>query len=185
MQILKGNCLGELGHKDQQMALLEKLIAQYPGDSLIDNDLGYLYAEQGINLEKAERMIREAQAADNSPSIRDSLGWVLYKQGKIDDAAVTFNGILALDEVKTGETVGVIYDHAGDVAFRQGNSAKAVELWTTALEKGRKEKTPDSDTRKMMVSAAAKTEAVKKGRAPAVAPLGQGVNPATKPAGSK
>jgi predicted Zn-dependent protease len=185
LQIHKGNCLGELGHKDQQMALLEKLIAQFSGDSLLNNDLGYLYAEQGINLEKAERMIREALATDNSPSIQDSLGWVLYKQGKFDAAANTFNNILALDNVKTGDTVGVIYDHAGDVAFRQGNSAKAVELWTTALEKGRKEKTPDSDTRKMMVSAAAKIEAVKKGRAPAVAPLGQGVNPATKPAGSK
>jgi predicted Zn-dependent protease len=183
LQIYKGNSLGELGHKDRQMALLEKLIAQYPSDSLLNNDLGYLYAEQGINLDKAERMIREAQATDNSPSIQDSLGWVLYKQGKFDAAAVTFNNILALESMRTGETVGVIWDHAGDVTFRQGNSARAVELWTTALEKGRKEKSPDSDTRKMIVSAAAKIEAVKKGRPPAVAPLGQGVNPATKPAG--
>jgi tetratricopeptide (TPR) repeat protein len=183
LQIYKGNCLGELGHKDRQMALLEKLIAQYPNDSLLNNDLGYLYAEEGINLDKAERMIREAQATDNSASIQDSLGWVLYKQGKFDAAANTFNSILTLEYMKTGETVGVIWDHAGDVAFRQGNSARAVELWTTALEKGRKEKTPDLDTRKMIVSAAAKIEAVKKGRPPAVAPLGQGVNPATKPAG--
>jgi tetratricopeptide (TPR) repeat protein len=186
LQIHKGNCLGELGHKDQQIALLEKLVEQYPDDSLLDNDLGYLYSEQGINLDKAERMIRKAvEAEPNSPSVADSLGWVFYKQGKFDAAAVTFDHILALEEVKTSENSGVIYDHAGDVAFRQGKSDKAVELWTTALEKGRKEKTPDPDTRKMIVSAAAKIEAVKKGKAPALAPLGQAANPATMPAGSK
>jgi tetratricopeptide (TPR) repeat protein len=182
LQIYKGNCLGELGHKDQQMILLEKLIAQYPDNSLLDNDLGYLYSEQGINLDKAERMIRKAVDAEpNSPSVADSLGWVFYKQGKFDAAGVTFDHILAIDSVKTSTDSGVIFDHAGDVAFRQGNSSKALELWTTALEKGRKEKTLDSDTRKMIVSAAAKIEAVKKGRPPVVAPLGKDVKvPASK-----
>ena len=176
LQINKGNCLGELGHKDQQTDLLEKLIAQYPEDSLLNNDLGYLYAEQGVNLDKAERMIRKALQEDpRSPSIADSLGWVLYKQGKFDGAAGYFDRILAIEDVKTSSGTGVIYDHAGDVAFRQGNSAKAVELWTTALEKGRKEKSPDRDTRKMIASAAAKVEAAKKNQPPAVAPLGQGV----------
>ena len=186
LQIHKGNCLGGLGHKDQQIILLEKLVTQFPDDSLLNNDLGYLYSEQGINLDKAERMIRKAVDAEpSSPSVADSLGWVFYKQGKFDAAAVTFDHILALESVKTSENSGVIYDHAGDVAFRQGNSTKALELWTTALEKGRKEKNPDPDTRKMTLSAAAKIEAVKKGKAPAVAPLGQVASPATKPAGNK
>ena len=43
-------------------AQLEMLLARNPDDPLPNNDLGYLYAEQGKNLEKAESMIRKALA---------------------------------------------------------------------------------------------------------------------------
>ena len=49
----------------------------------MNNDLGYLYAEQGKNLEKAETMIRKAVADEpENSAYLDSLGWVLFKRGK-------------------------------------------------------------------------------------------------------
>ena len=52
-----------------------------------NNDLGYLYAEQGKNLEKAEAMIRKALLEDKSNrAYLDSLGWVLFKRGKAKEA---------------------------------------------------------------------------------------------------
>ena len=51
----------------------------------MNNDLGYLYAEQGKNLEKAESMIRKAvQEEPDKPAYLDSLGWVLFKRGKAE-----------------------------------------------------------------------------------------------------
>ena len=41
-------------------AELEWLLKRFPDDAEPNNDLGYLYAEQGKNLEKAEAMIRKA-----------------------------------------------------------------------------------------------------------------------------
>ena len=58
-----------------------------PDDPGPNNDLGYLYAEQGKNLEKAESMIRKALQEDpDSSAYLDSLGWVLFKRGKVKEA---------------------------------------------------------------------------------------------------
>ena len=53
----------------------------------VNNDLGYLYADQGKNLEKAEAMIRKAvQEEPDNCAYLDSLGWVLFKRGKVKEA---------------------------------------------------------------------------------------------------
>ena len=51
------------------------------------NDLGYEWTDQGKNLSAAESLIRTAVAAEpDNQSFLDSLGWVLYKRGKFDEA---------------------------------------------------------------------------------------------------
>ena len=68
-------------------AQLELLLQRNPDDPGPNNDLGYLYAEQGKNLEKAESMIRKALQEDpESFAYLDSLGWVLFKRGKVKEA---------------------------------------------------------------------------------------------------
>ena len=68
-------------------AELERLLERFPEDPGCNNDLGYLYADQGKNLEKAEAMIRKAlvEEADERAYL-DSLGWVLFKRGKLKEA---------------------------------------------------------------------------------------------------
>ena len=68
-------------------AELERLLERFPDDPGCNNDLGYLYAEQGKNLEKAEAMIRKAllEKSDERAYL-DSLGWVLFKRGKAKEA---------------------------------------------------------------------------------------------------
>ena len=68
-------------------AELEALLEREPEDAGVNNDLGYLYADQGKNLEKAEAMIRKAiQEEPENPAYLDSLGWVLFKRGKAKEA---------------------------------------------------------------------------------------------------
>ena len=51
------------------------------------NALGYLYAEQGINLDEAATLVRRAlKSAPRSGAYLDSLGFIYFKQGKLDAA---------------------------------------------------------------------------------------------------
>lgn len=51
------------------------------------NALGYLYAEQGINLDEAETLVRRAlRSMPKSGAYLDSLGLIYFKQGKLDAA---------------------------------------------------------------------------------------------------
>ena len=121
--------------------ILERIYAEEPDNISVNNDLGYLYADQGKNLEQAEKMIRKAVAAepDNAAYV-DSLGWVLFKLGKADEA------LPHLEKAATMEGGGdaTIWDHLGDVHDRLGNTKKAVEAWQKALEEGRKATRPDT-----------------------------------------
>jgi len=51
------------------------------------NALGYLYAEQGINLDEAAALVRRAlKSVPKSGAYLDSLGFIYFKQGKLDAA---------------------------------------------------------------------------------------------------
>lgn len=120
--------------------ILEKVLEEDPNDPGVNNDLGYLYADQGKNLEKAEKMIRKALAADpENPAYLDSLGWVLFKLGKLDDAVPPLEK--AVKSPNGGDAT--IWDHLGDVYHRLGKRDKAVEAWQAALTKSTEDARPD------------------------------------------
>jgi tetratricopeptide (TPR) repeat protein len=51
------------------------------------NALGYLYAKQGINLDEAATLVRRAlKSVPKSGAYLDSLGFIYFKQGKLDAA---------------------------------------------------------------------------------------------------
>ncbi len=119
---------------------LEILLEKFPDDPEVNNDLGYLYADQGKNLEKAEAMIRKAldEEKDNSAYL-DSLGWVLFKRGKAKEAVEPLSRA-AQDREGTDTTV---HEHLGDVYFELQEYDKARESWETAEKKGVKAHPPD------------------------------------------
>ena len=68
---------------------LRKAIALASEEELPEayNALGYLYAEQGINLDEAATLVRRAlKSAPKSGAYLDSLGLIYFKQGKLDAA---------------------------------------------------------------------------------------------------
>lgn len=109
-------------------AELEIIYRSEPDDPLINNDLGYLYADQGKNLEKAESMIRKAleEKPDNG-SYLDSLGWCLFKRGKLKDALEPLE-----KAYKSEQNDLTISDHLGDVYFHLKDFGKAREAWKKA-----------------------------------------------------
>ena len=120
--------------------ILEKVLEFNPESTQANNDLGYLWADQGKNLERAEKMIRKALAAEpDNAAYLDSLGWVLFKLGKIDEAIPPL-------ERATRESLGgeaTLWDHLGDVLLKAMKTEKAIEAWKTALQFSEDEKPTD------------------------------------------
>lgn len=120
--------------------ILEKVLEVDPEDNQVNNDLGYLWADQGKNLDQAEKMIRKAVAAEpDNGAYLDSLGWVLFKQGKYQEALVPIEE--AVKKNVGGDST--LWDHLGDVQFQLKQVDKAVESWKRALKSGEEEKFSD------------------------------------------
>ena len=120
-------------------AELEAVFAKSPDDAGINNDLGYLYADQGKNLEKAESMIRKAVADDpDNYAYLDSLGWVLFKRGKFQEARAPLEK--AQSDTRADSTIP---DHLGDVYFQLQEPLKAKAAWERALKMATESKPVD------------------------------------------
>jgi tetratricopeptide (TPR) repeat protein len=123
------------------------------------NDLGYLWADQGKNLDEAEKLIRKALDLDreqrkarpgasaeddqDNAAYVDSLGWVLFRRGRYEEARKQLERAVALPD---GEDP-VVWDHLGDTCFRLHDNARANEAWRHALRLYEQERRPDRDQR--------------------------------------
>jgi tetratricopeptide (TPR) repeat protein len=109
---------------------LEQVLDEYPDDISAKNDLGYLWADQNKNLERALEMIQAAVAAEpENAAYRDSLGWVFFRLGRYDEAVVELKKAAEVDEPD-----GVILEHLGDACQAAGQHDLARETWQRALE---------------------------------------------------
>lgn len=159
--------------QDESLEVAEKIYKLDPDDPGINNDLGYFWADRGINLYKAEAMIRKALAVrPDEAAFKDSFGWVLYKQGRFAEARTVFDNVLSTENGQHP----VMLDHAGDTSWRLGIEAEAIRLWNRAVKEAKKEKKPDIDTKKVLSEALLKIKAARKGGKPPVAPLGKNVS---------
>ncbi len=95
---LCGDTFYRKGDPDRAVLSFEESFTRNPDVPLTRNALGFLYAELGRNLDRAEELIRGAIARE--PGRRrfylDSLGWVLFKQGRLDHAAEAFEEAIPL-----------------------------------------------------------------------------------------
>ncbi|MCG8694081.1 MAG: tetratricopeptide repeat protein, partial [Minwuiales bacterium] len=72
---------------DRAEADFLKALELRPEQPLVLNYLGYSWADQGVNLDRAVEMIEQAVSLrPNDGYIVDSLGWVLFRMGRYEDA---------------------------------------------------------------------------------------------------
>ncbi len=135
----------ELNQIDKAAEQLKALLEREPNNPTYNNDLGYIWADRGLHLAEAEKMIRKAIEEDrkqrkasglktepdrDNSAYLDSLGWVLFKQGKAKEAKPYL-----LEAIKDREGQSIeIYDHLADVHLALGEKAQAIAAWKKGLE---------------------------------------------------
>ena len=93
------------------------------------NYLGYSWAEQGVQLARALKMIEEAvKLRPGDGYFVDSMGWVLYRMGEFDGAVVHLERAA---ELRPHDPT--INDHLGDAYWRVGRLKEARFQWRRAL----------------------------------------------------
>lgn len=119
------------GDLEQGEQVLLEVYQTDPDDPGVNNDLGYLWADQNKNLEQAEKMIRLAvEAQPDNPAYLDSLGWVLFRLGRNDEALEAL--IRANQDPEYRDAT--ILEHLGDVYQALDQPDKAQATWKEALE---------------------------------------------------
>lgn len=109
---------------------LERLLEQNPDDARVQNALGYILADEGVELGRARRLIEQALEQDpDDAAIIDSMGWVLYRLGE-PEAALEY--LREAWERWPGPEIGA---HLGEVLWVLGDRDEAQRVWEEAQER--------------------------------------------------
>ncbi|HTL56864.1 MAG TPA: tetratricopeptide repeat protein [Candidatus Limnocylindrales bacterium] len=125
-----GAAYERIGDFEQSEQYFEKCLQLKPDFPEAQNYLGYMWAEHGIKLDKARELIEKAVKAEpKNAAYLDSLGWVLFKLDKPQEALNYVLKAVALTE----EPDATLYEHLGDIYAALSQPEKAREAWTKSL----------------------------------------------------
>jgi tetratricopeptide (TPR) repeat protein len=129
-----------LAERAKQFDLMErelrKLIKVAPDNQHAYNALGYSFADRNLRLQEAFDLISKAnQIAPNDPYILDSLGWVEFRLGRLEQALKTLQRAY---EIKADAEIAA---HLGEVMWKMGRQDEAKKLWRSANDKDPKNET--------------------------------------------
>jgi tetratricopeptide (TPR) repeat protein len=118
------------GKADASVRDLRKLLADRPGDPVVQNALGFTLADHNQQLAEAHSLVAAALTQmPDSAAVLDSMGWVLYRQKQYPQA---------LEHLKRAQELAddaEIELHLGEVQWAMGDKAGARKTWQDALAK--------------------------------------------------
>ena len=120
----------QMGRLDILEADLRTIIEREPENSQALNALGYTLADRTNRHAEALEFIKRALAASpNDFFILDSMGWVLYRLGRLEEA------VGYLEKARQLRNDPEVAAHLGEVLWVLGRKDDARQIWNTALEK--------------------------------------------------
>lgn len=97
------------------------------------NNYAYFLSLRKQDLSKAEQMsYRTIKAQPSNATYLDTYAWVLFCQGRYEEARIYIDETLKND----ADPDGTVLEHAGDIYALTGDTDKAAEYWRRAQEKG-------------------------------------------------
>jgi tetratricopeptide (TPR) repeat protein len=126
-----GAAADQAGLYDKAADLFRKSIALDPPNAAeAYNYLGFMWAEHNMHLEEAEEMIKRALQIDpNNGAYLDSLGWLDYRKGKLDQALSEL--MRAAQNISHPDPV--VFDHIADTYSKLNKVPQALEYWQKAI----------------------------------------------------
>ena len=122
-----------LAEKMDRLDILERdlrvIIEREPGHAQALNALGYTLADRTNRYQEAYDLIRKAlEISPEDFYILDSMGWVLYRMGRLDESIVFLNKALS------ARPDPEIAAHLGEVLWVKGDKAAAKQIWEAAIK---------------------------------------------------
>ena len=135
----------QTGQDSDAIRAFEAAIASQPDAAEGYNNLAYLYAERGRDLDEALTLAKRAvELAPQSGMMHDTLGWVYFKRGDYTAAAEQLR--LAVQRVPASPTFRY---HLGMVYSKSGDTGRALNQFRRALFLSNQ--FPEADAAKAMI----------------------------------
>lgn len=128
--------LMDSGDEEDARTLLEAALEADPESTSAANDLAYLLARRGEDLERATELAQRARGqAPESAQVADTLGWVLHQRGLANAALVQFDEAVDLADPQSPAWATAHYHRA--LALRDlGRTEEAIRAMERALASG-------------------------------------------------
>ncbi|MEN5313281.1 MULTISPECIES: tetratricopeptide repeat protein [Pseudomonas] len=116
----------DLGQMEKDLRLI---IKRDPDNAMALNALGYTLSDRTTRYAEAKDLIEQAHRINpEDPAVLDSLGWVNFRMGNLDDAEKYLRQ--ALERFPDHEVAA----HLGEVLWAKGNQREAKQIWGKFLK---------------------------------------------------
>jgi len=129
LQFELGSAYERAGNQKGAERAFLTILDRNPEHAATLNYLGYMWADSNMNLDRAAEMLTRAVKQDpRNGAYVDSLGWVYYRQGKLDLAEKYLT-----DASRLLPRDATVHEHLADVLAKRGQHQRALELYRLAL----------------------------------------------------
>jgi tetratricopeptide (TPR) repeat protein len=127
---LRGEWAERQKHDDQAEGFFHQVLNLDPENTMTLNYLGYMWADKGIKLPDALKMIRKAvELEPMNGAYLDSLGWVYFKMGEYELAEDNLR-----QAVNRDQSDPTVHMHLGDLYEKTGRIRLAATQWQLSLD---------------------------------------------------
>ena len=115
----------------QARPIYDQILKVDPENWVALNNMAYILAEEGKDLDQALTMIQRAkQKQPNEPNISDTMGWIYIKKNLSDPAIQIYRELTAKDG-----SVSTWHYHLGMALYQRGDKVEAKKALAVALSK--------------------------------------------------
>jgi tetratricopeptide (TPR) repeat protein len=127
---MRGAMLERMKKLDKAEVEFRKVLKADPDNAGAMNYIGYMLADANLRLEESLGLITKALDIEpGNGAYLDSLGWVQYRLGRLEDAEKNLRR--ALEKTPRDPTV---HDHMADILMKESKVKEAVAQWETSLK---------------------------------------------------
>jgi tetratricopeptide (TPR) repeat protein len=142
---LKGDVYYKMDRHEEAFLQYDSALVYNRDNVLCLNNYAYFLSLKNQDMDKAEEMsYRSIKAEPDNKTYLDTYAWILFMQEKYEEAQQYMDKVVPRESTEkfllTDEyTSSVILEHAGDIAWMNGEQERAIYLWRLALKRGDKD----------------------------------------------